>query len=159
MASRYDALQTREDMNNPIRLQEDQDVASVQQYEYQDVSVASERSSVSIQQHEYQNFSVANENLVNAAQQHKNKDVQTTVVPAHKAEMHEGQPVTVRAKWTCIPEPNNTSPRLCAESASGPTLYSCSASLELRHSSFTSPFSGLPQVATRIGKTSLCLVG
>ncbi|CAN9144887.1 unnamed protein product [Alternaria alternata] len=95
MASRYDALQTREDMNNPIRLQEDQDVASVQQYEYQDVSVASERSSVSIQQHEYQNFSVANENLVNAAQQHKNKDVQTTVVPAHKAEMHEGQPVTI----------------------------------------------------------------
>ncbi|CAN9171793.1 unnamed protein product [Alternaria alternata] len=104
MASRYDALQTREDMNNPIRLQEDQDVASVQQYEYQDVSVASGRSSVSIQQHEYQNFSVANENLVNAAQQHKNKDVQTTVVPAHKTEMHGGQPVTIVrrvGKWPC----------------------------------------------------------
>lgn len=159
MASRYDTLQTREDMNNPIRLQEDQDVASVQQYEYQDVSVASERSSVSIQQHEYQNFSVANENLVNAAQQHKNKDVRTTVVPAHKAEMPGGRPVTVREKWTCTPESNNTSRRLCAESASGLALYSCSASLEPRHSSFTLLFSGLPQVATRIGKTSLCLVG
>ncbi|RYO67509.1 hypothetical protein AA0113_g4498 [Alternaria arborescens] len=104
MASRYDALQTREDMNNPIRLQEDQDVASVQQYEYQDVSVASERSSVSIQQHEYQNFSVANENLVNAAQQHKNKDVRTTVVPARKAEIPGGRPATIVrrvGKWPC----------------------------------------------------------
>ena len=109
-------------MNNPIRLQEDQDVASVQQYEYQDVSVASERSSVSIQQHEYQNFSVANENLVNAAQQHKNKDVRTTVIPAGKAEMLGGRPVTVRAKWSSIHKPNNTSRRLCAESASGPAL-------------------------------------
>ncbi|CAN9173490.1 unnamed protein product [Alternaria alternata] len=104
MASRYDALQTREDMNDPIRLQEGQDVASVQQYEYQDVSVASERSSVSIQQHEYQNFSVANENLVNAAQQQKTKDVRTTVVPAHKAEVPEGRPVTIVrriGKWPC----------------------------------------------------------
>ena len=157
MASRYDALQTREDMNNPIRLQEDQDVASVQQYEYQDVSVASERSSVSIQQHEYQNFSVANENLVNAAQQH-NKDVQTTVVSAHKAGMPGGRPVTVRINWTSKRKPNNTSRRLCAESASGLALYLCSASLELRHLSFTSPFSGSPQVATRTGKASLCLV-
>ncbi|CAN9145586.1 unnamed protein product [Alternaria alternata] len=104
MASRYDALQTREDMNDPIRLQEGQDVASVQQYEYQDVSVASERSSVSIQQYEYQNFSVANENLVNAAQQQKTKDVRTTVVPAHKAEVPEGRPVTIVrriGKWPC----------------------------------------------------------
>lgn len=159
MASRYDALQTREGMNNPVRLQEDQDVASVQQYEYQDVSVASERSSVSIQQHEYQNFSVANENLVNAAQQHKNKDVQTTVVSAHKAGMPGGRPVTVRINWTSTRKPNNTSHRLCAESASGLALYLCSASLELQHSSFTLLFSGSPQVATRIGKTSLCLVG
>jgi hypothetical protein len=122
MASRYDALQTREDMNDPIRLQEGQDVASVQQYEYQDVSVASERSSVSIQQYEYQNFSVANENLVNAAQQQKTKDVRTTVVPAHKAEVPEGRPVTVRVDWTSTRKPNNTSRRLCAESASGPAL-------------------------------------
>ena len=104
-------------------MQEDQDVTSVQQYEYQDVSVASERSSVSIQQHEYQNFSVANDNLVDSAPQQKTKDVQTTVVPAHKAEMSQGRPVTVRAKCTCRRKPNNTLRRLCAESASGLALY------------------------------------
>jgi hypothetical protein len=98
MASRYDSLQTRERINDRIRLQEDQDVASVQQYEYQDVSVASERSSVSIQEHEYQNSSVANENSVDSAQQHKNKDVRTTLVSVHKAEVPAGRPVTVRAK-------------------------------------------------------------
>jgi hypothetical protein len=112
MASRYDILQTSEDPNDPMHSEEDQHVG-----------VASERSSVSIQQHEYQNFSVANDNLVDSAPQQKTKDVQTTVVPAHKAEMSQGRPVTVRAKCTCRRKPNNTLRRLCAESASGLALY------------------------------------
>ncbi|KAI8936134.1 hypothetical protein NX059_007631 [Plenodomus lindquistii] len=93
MSSRYDALQTREDPNDSVQMQEDEDEV-----------VASERSSVSAPQHDYGNVSVVSENLVDSTPQPNDKDVRTSIVPTQKVEMPQKRPVSIVrrvGKWPC----------------------------------------------------------
>jgi hypothetical protein len=153
MSLRYDAVRVSDEPNDSLQLQEDRDVSvasedsvhSSQRHEDQNIRAMSEDSTIFTQIHEDQSIRAASGRWINAAQLQ-------SIVPAHKAEIPLGRPLTVctRCHLMCT-HLNNIPRRSCAELANYLVHSFCLASLELRHLSSTLPFYGSTQVKTRPG--------